>query len=353
MENGVLHIKNPESPLKGTITLDIEKIREIDPYQYEEVGMSSFYFTRDKTGEVILYDSGKCEAHRFSAEGEYLGNIITKGQGPGEFMESRGMKPSYWKDRILVTSNRKMAWFTREGEFISEKKLEQRLTVLIDENHYISRKTEWQKTGRPEKIFLVELTKGGKGLEGPVYFKGENVGIFRNSKKGFGYGDIWATPNFNCLYNPYTNRIVGGLNKEYKIYIKDLSGKTEAVIRRPYQPVHFSTAQKKELCRWKPEYEFSHWKLSVYPYTHLAIRGLRILPKGYLAVFWFSDFKEYKTDIFNKEGEYLYIVQIPEDIPLARAKFYDFGFSTIVTREDMPVYIEYRVKNLPEIFKAD
>lgn len=114
-----------------------------------------------------------------------------------------------------------------------------------------------------------------------------------------------------------------------------------------------SSSLKKELCRWKPEDEFSHWKLSVYPDTQVAIRYLRILPKGYLAVCWFSGFKEFKTDIFNPKGEYLYIVQVPEDIPLARTKFYDFGFSTIVTREDMPVYVEYRVKNLPEIFKAD
>jgi hypothetical protein len=352
-KNGVKVIKNPKKPLKGMITLDIEKIREIDPYQHEEVGMSSFYFTRDDTGEVILYDSGKCEAHRFSPEGEYLGNIITKGQGPGEFMERRGMKPFYWKGRILVASNTKLAWFTREGEFISEQKLKQRPHDLIDENRYISTKTVWQETGRPIKIFLVELTEEGKSREGPVYFKGENVGMLRNLKKGFGYGDAWTTPNFNYRYNPFTNRIIGGLNKEYKIYIKDISGKTETIIQRSYQPVHISTAQKKELCRWKPNDEYYKWILSVYPNTLVAIRSLRILPKGYLAVSWFSGIKESKTDIFNQKGEYLYIVQVPEDIPLARAKFYDFGFSTIVTREDMPIYVEYRIKNLPEIFKAD
>lgn len=353
MENGVLHIKNPESPLKGTIALDIEKIREIDPYQYEEVGMSSFASTRNKTGEVILYDGGKCEAHRFSPEGEYLGNFITQGQGPGEFSERRGMSPSYWKDRILVTSNYKMAWFTQEGEFISEQKLEQDPVIMIDETRYISRKTEWQETGRFIKIFLVELTEEREGREGPVFFEGENIDMFYNREKKFGFGDNWATPRFAYRYNPSTKQIVGGLNKEYKIYIKNLSGKTEAVIQRPYQPVHLSTEQKKELCRWKAGDEFSNWKLSIYPDTHVAIRGLKILPKGYLAVFWFSGFKEHKIDIYNPKGEYIYAIQVPEDIPVYRAIFYDFGFSTVVTREDMPVYAEYRVKNLPEIFKSD
>ncbi len=33
--------------------------------------------------------------------------------------------------------------------------------------------------------------------------------------------------------------------------------------------------------------------------------------------------------------------------------FYDFGLSAIEDRDDMPVYVEYRVKNLPEIFTND
>lgn len=351
--DGELHIKNPELPLKGTIELDIEKIREIDPYQYEEVGLSSISSARDETGEVILYDSGNCEAHRFSPGGEYLGNFITQGQGPGEFQEYHGMRPCYLKDRILVTSSIKMAWFTREGEFISERKLTRSPDSLIDENRYISHKTEWKKTGSMRKIFLVELTGNRKGREGPIFFEGENIGLFYDREKSRGFSDIWVTPNFYHVYNPFTNRIIGCLNKEYKVFIKDLSGKTEAVIEKPYRPVYLSNEQKKELCNWKPDNEFTHWKLSVYPDTLLAIKGIKVLPKGNLAVYRFSGFKEYEIDIYDLEGKYLNAVRIPEDIPLDRARFYDFGFSTVETREDMLMYVEYRIKNLPEIFKSD
>ncbi|MFB0561427.1 MAG: hypothetical protein ACETWM_09475 [Candidatus Lokiarchaeia archaeon] len=84
----------------------------------------------------------------------------------------------------------------------------------------------------------------------------------------------------------------------------------------------------------------------------MAIRGLKVLPKGYLAVYRFSGFKEYEIDIFDLEGNYLYAVQVPQDISLEAAQFYDFGFATVEIREDMSVYVEYRITNLPELFQS-
>jgi hypothetical protein len=85
--DGVVHIMNPEKPLRGEVILDIEKTREINPYQYEEVGLGSFSSIRDKDGEVILSDSSRAEAQRFNKNGEYIGKLFRKGQGPGEFPE--------------------------------------------------------------------------------------------------------------------------------------------------------------------------------------------------------------------------------------------------------------------------
>ena len=47
MIDGVKYILNPEIPLKGTVTLEIQKIREIDPYLREEVGIKILRFERD------------------------------------------------------------------------------------------------------------------------------------------------------------------------------------------------------------------------------------------------------------------------------------------------------------------
>ena len=60
--------------------------------------------------------------------------------------------------------------------------------------------------------------------------------------------------------------------------------------------------------------------------------------------------REYEVDVFDDEGRYVYKMEFPEKINLERAVFYDFGFTTVETVADFPAYVEYRSKNLPEIF---
>ena len=79
MEDGIVHIKNPEKPIKGTVLLDIEKTREINPYKLEEVGFRKFRFVRDADGEVILLGINQTEVHRFAHNGDYLSSLIRKG----------------------------------------------------------------------------------------------------------------------------------------------------------------------------------------------------------------------------------------------------------------------------------
>lgn len=68
--DGVAVVKNPEFPIKGTILVEVEKTLEINPYDYPDIGLRNINSARDKDGEVILYDSNKPEAYRFSSKGE-------------------------------------------------------------------------------------------------------------------------------------------------------------------------------------------------------------------------------------------------------------------------------------------
>jgi len=44
------------------------------------------------------------------------------------------------------------------------------------------------------------------------------------------------------------------------------------------------------------------------------------------------------------------VLKSPQGVSLEHAKFYDFGFALREEKEDRDIYVEYRVKNLPEIF---
>jgi len=93
--------------------------------------------------------------------------------------------------------------------------------------------------------------------------------------------------------------------------------------------------------------------LKAYPNKLMALRAIKVLPNGYLAVYRISGLKEYEMDVFDDQGRYLYKIECPENVNLNNASFYDFGLSTVETVDDFSVYVEYRVKNLPEIFNLN
>jgi len=78
---------------------------------------------------------------------------------------------------------------------------------------------------------------------------------------------------------------------------------------------------------------------------------LKILPNGYLAVYRIVGPRKYEIEVFDKDGVWQYTIKLPEGMTLNSEDFFSFGFSNIEEKDDFPVYVEYRVKNLPEIFK--
>lgn len=351
--DGIRHIMNPEAPLKGTILLKVEKTLEINPYEHEEVGMRFILSARDKNGEITLFDSNNAEAHRFNEKGEYLGNLIRIGQGPGEFQKFHGLQIYFLNNMIWATSTIKMAKFDKQGNYIDEKKLIPGafgyIRILVDKNRYIARKSEWTDLGQMREIILVNFSGEENRIEAK-YFKATEEWIIQDREKRRGFNDSWATPSINYDYNSYTQTVAVGLNKEYKIIVKDLGGNTRYIIERPYQRVNLNLEEKKRITNWKPDNEFLKWKLSVYPDTLAAIKDIKTLPKGYLAVYRISGAGNFEIDVYDPEGKYVYIIKAPEDISLERPAFYEFGFGIQEERDEMPVYVEYRIKNLPEIF---
>jgi hypothetical protein len=348
--DGVPHILNPPEPLRGAVVLEVQKIREIDPYVFDEVGIRTMRFTRSVTGDVILSDTNKPEAHRFGPENTYLGNLVRQGEGPGEFQQFHGMRPFFYEDGIMVVSSIKMAWFENNGTFIKERKLREYLDVFIDESRYLTDKVEWTESSRITRLFLIDLKKLSNEQERPILFQADNVGMFYDREKSRGFSDRWATPDIIYTYNPVSRHVIVALNTEYKIHVKDLDARTMHVIERPYSPVPLTTEQKKELISWEPDNEFNRWQLDIYPGTHVTVRKIEILPSGHLAVFHFSGFKTTDVDVFDLNGQYQYRLILPQATAADAMRFYKFGFATVETKEDMPLYVEYRVTNLPDIF---
>lgn len=206
-----------------------------------------------------------------------------------------------------------------------------------------------------QKILLIDLSsEGANAKKETVFFQAENVGmIWESGPKRRGLYEDWATPYILVSYDKENQKAYVALNTEYKIQVKNLKGETLYVIEKLHKNVKVDLDAKKEILSNYLERDASFlWMLSVYPDTLAAIKQLKILPGGYLAVYRISAPKVFEIDVFDKEGKYLYVLKPPAGISLENAEFYDFGFAmTAMTEDEFQVYVEYKIKNLPEIFQ--
>jgi len=272
--DGVRHIMNPKTPLKGFVSLEMEKKLEINPYEHEDFDLQSFRAVKDKDGEIILFDVNDSKAQRFTADGGYIGSFFRHGQGPGEFVPRRLLYVRFMNGQIWVTAGNKLAKFDKQGQFIDEISLGDTIALFIDERCYLTEKRTRKEQDTIKQIIIKHINDTNKIEEGPVLMDGKNLGMIRLPRGGF--GDGWGTPDID--------------------------------------------------------------------------REMKVLPKGYLAVYRISGLKRYVIDIFDESGNYVYMIEPSDSLLLDRADFYDFGLTTVEFVDDFPVYVEYRIKNLPEIF---
>ena len=350
--DGVRHIMNPETPLKGSVSFELEKKLEINPYENEDFDLKGFNAVKDKDGEIILFDVNNSKAQRFTKNGEYIGSFFRQGQGPGEFVPRRLLYVRFMNGQIWVTGGDKLAKFDKQGQLIDEISIGDTIAFFVDERCYITEKRIRKEQDTHRQIIIKHIKQTKEIEEGPVLMEGTNLGMIRLPRGGF--GDSWGTPDIEYAIDRTEKRIYVAMKAEYKIQVKDQEGQTLYVIEKPYKPIRLSSKDKETMLEFfiQRQSDRKQMYLNAYPNELMAIKEMKVLPKGYLAVYWISGLKEYMIDIFDESGKYVYMIESPERYPLDRADFYDFGFATVETVDDYPVYVEYRIKNLPEIFSV-
>ena len=348
--NGVPHVLNPAKPPNGTIALEVERIRTIDPYERPEVGIKYMQFLRGPSGEIIIYDPNQAEAHRFGPDGSYLGSLTKAGQGPGEFSPMMGYRPHFSEAGIFVFGGRKVALFDRSGKLLGDRSLRNWCEVPVDDAHFLARDSTVSENKDQVRIlnlvgFDMERTENAVEL-----FRAANVGIIRNPSGQGGFGDQWGTPNIFLEAEPQSGIVFCGLNTDYRIWIKDFRGQDLRVVEREYRNVRVSRGDVEKVLSWAPKNEGMRWMLDAYPDRFVAVFRVAVLPGGHWAVFRVTGPKEYEIDVFDRDGRYLQAFVPPAGVKMDDAQFFSTGFAVVEDAGDSFVYREYRIKNVPGIF---
>jgi hypothetical protein len=350
MIDGIPHVMNPKKPLRGTVQLEVEKTLEINPYVYEQFGLRYFTFVRDSNGDVILYNSDIVEAQRFNNRGEHLGSLVRKGQGPGEFSDFGFFKVFFTEAKIVVTGNRKLARFDKTGRFLEEEKTGERSVYLVNENSFITENSRPDEKGMFVKIVFVELpTANDAQPSKTTLFEAAGVGMIK--VKNGGFDDEYVTPNIRYAFDNSSQTIYLVHNKEYKIHAKNLKGDRLRIIERSYRTISLSREGRKKLLSKFKGGDIKSLE-AAYPDELVAIKDIKVLPCGWLAVYRITGAELFKIDVFNPEGKYIYILEPPKGISLEEAVFHEKGFSLVEEKGEVLVYSDYRVKNLATIFRC-
>lgn len=361
--NGVKHVYNTSTPLKGTITFEVEKVFEIDSSKVNSENFAHFQEgDHDKEGNLYLLDRFNVKIYKFSNDGKLLKSFLRKGEGPGELFQVAFIQ--ILDNNVRALSTRQFARFDLEGNFLEQKKFEKSYLYIdfIDENKFIGnfdKFSDEEKDEGDKKTRVAAIVDTDEKVVTPL-LEDKNAGFARIQVGNIIviYANPELTPVILHSYDPASGKVYLCVNNKYKIIVKNLKGEILMVIHREHQNIKITPEIAKEIMEgyghWRPERRQILEKNL--PKTFTSVRLIEALPNGFFAVYRIVGAQKSELDIFDKDGRFLYTIKPSEEIPdLKSCIFFKNRVGTVskfegTDVEDRDVYQEFRINNLPEIF---
>jgi len=360
--NGIKHVYNSSAPLKGIITLQLEKIMQIDSNDVKPGRASFSSIQYDKDGNIYLGDSSNIRIYKFSKDGKLMLSFLRKGGGPGEFQSLPKftiLDSGIW---VISPRERKIARFDKKGQFMEERKLTKTghgytLVEIVDEDRFVGNYDHYEGIGTDKEKQRIRVCQLLSKEEKPLvsFYQAENVGYTEVNSEVFRSAFVMPiiSPLIFYRYNHQNQTMYLSLSTKYEIFHKDLQANTKLVIHREYQRKALSDADKDEIAaffRGSPPQVKKAIKKAL-PGTFCVIANFQFLPRGHLAVSRYTGVSSIEIDIFDSEGRFIYMVKSSDVVPDLRGlRFFEKGVAKVEDIDDRDVYVAYRITNLPGIF---
>lgn len=362
---GVPHVYNPGKPQKGEVTLELEKVFELDSLTIDKEQPPSFSQFHHSGDRIFFFDVNQFKIYFFDAAGKLLNQFKIKGQGPGEIEKVTQFLLAAIGNDLWMPSDRKVIQYSRDGKLLGEvtfKKAYREISIL-DGNRFIGKSfifNEAEKDeARRQTLSCVMFDRQEKIKVN--YLEGAGLGglpVVGQNPSGQSIRVIFALPVIvpSIAYGLDRERQLIYLCKtdEYTVFVKNLKGEMLRVIHRVHKNKLLSDEDRKEIVEqqlFRQPDVIKNLMAKNLPKSFCAVFVVRAMPHGYLAVFSIAGSSDYDIDIFDAEGRYIYRLKFPGGkVPVVR--FYGEGglIGIVDNVEDRDIYREYRIKNLPEIF---
>ncbi len=354
-----INIYNKSIPKNGTITLVLNIIKKKSSKELSDQNGISFFHSikKDEKGDLYFLDKTNVKIYKFNSKGEFIKSFLNKGFGPEEL--SRIYKFKIINNMVICSNRNKFCCFDLNGNFIREKKLKiQTIELLdhIDDKRYITTHNIYDNN---KKIGISCVLKQDNKILKDIYKRIENNIGYSSLKlqdKIFTYVG-GTSPRIEYLYNSNNDFIYCCHNFDYKIYLINLEGKIKKVIHKDYKPIKITKDEFKKMAEefrrmgWPMHYRKAFLK-NPPEKNYPVIYRVRILPYGFIGILRPISSAEEVIDVFNSKGEFIYILKGNELVNISRINFFKNSVGVIVHKEDMDIYTEYKVKNLPLIYNG-
>lgn len=319
-ENGVKVIKNPNEPLYGEITFDLEENLSIGNEEDE-----NYIFHRpqipvvDSEENILVLDRGNHRIQKYDKDGKYLQTIGRQGQGPGEF-EMPFILYLDLDDNIHVYDmvRRKVQKFAKGGNFIASTPSEvpKEFGVIKNENYIVN-------TFSIEFFYIRLINQEGTTIKTITSFPLVESERLKNDSGG--YLSLNNLCNPNLLLCPINEDLaIYGYSTDYSLFAINSKGEAVYIIKKDELPQPVTKAEKdkvidrimeipKKLSRRQIASTIKFPKYKPFFKTIIKDDKDRIYVEKFKFPFDRSDKTEF--DIFSKDGFYLYKVKIPVRYP--------------------------------------
>lgn len=324
-EGGVKTLTNPEEPLYGKLSFELEEDLVIGS---EKNGEEQFYrvyaLALDSRDNLYVLDAGNSRIQVFDPDGLFLRTIGRKGQGPGELSEPNRMFIDE-KDRLYVSEGRKLQIFDMSGEFSRSFPLDHYVSdfCIVEEEVVIASGTLLDEEG--SKRIISKLDEEGKMIKTIDEFL--DVEPIQKEDQGgtsFTFKAYHQYNNMLSLFPVDSRSFIYAYPMEYRIMKSDGDGRISLVIQKAGPSIPISRKEKDRIidgiARAFERRGYALPRSDVeracqFPPHRPFFNGLFVDDEGRIYVQRVSSVLDESRwdefDIFSREGYYLYNLTLP------------------------------------------